>query len=81
MSSNSNLPEQTENQESGELVRQSMEIRAIEGYRSGNLSDREVARILGFSISETDEFLRKHGLFAFENSEEREKENMAVREA
>ena len=51
------------------LSRKAAEALAVEGYRSGVLSDGEVAKMLELSINETDDFLKNYGLFAFENQE------------
>jgi predicted HTH domain antitoxin len=50
--------------------REAIEIKAVEGYCAGALSDADVARMLNLSISETDDFLKKRGLFDFENAGE-----------
>ena len=65
----SNIEEQLKNEWGEHLSRKAAEALAAEGYRSGVLSDGEVGKMLELSISETDEFLKAYGLFAFENQE------------
>ena len=64
------IEEQLENEWGVELPRKAAEALAAEGYRSGVLSDGEVGKMLNLSVSETDDFLKTRGLFAFENIEE-----------
>lgn len=65
----SQIEEQLENEWGEDLSRKAVEALAVEGYRSGVLSDGEVAETLNLSISETDNLLKERGLFAFENLE------------
>jgi predicted HTH domain antitoxin len=46
--------------EQPDLSRQMLEAFAIESYRAENLSLGQVAELLGFSIDETNAFLKKH---------------------
>ena len=64
-----NIEEQLKNEWGEHLARKAAEGLAVEGYRSGILSDGEVALMLELSSIETDDFLKTHGLFAFENNE------------
>jgi len=41
--------------------RRALELLALEGYRSGDLSRVKVGLLLGFSFYETEEFLKMHG--------------------
>ena len=41
--------------------RRALELLALEGYRSGELSRGKVGQLLGLSFYETEEFLKKHG--------------------
>jgi predicted HTH domain antitoxin len=43
-----------------EVSRQMLEAYAIEGYRQESLSIGQIAEILGFSIDETNAFLKEH---------------------
>jgi predicted HTH domain antitoxin len=38
-----------------------LEVFALEGYRSGELSRGKVGELLGFGFYETEEFLKKNG--------------------
>ena len=41
--------------------RRALEVFALEGYRSGELSRGKVGELLGFGFYETEEFLKKNG--------------------
>lgn len=41
--------------------RRALEMFALEGYRSGELSRGKVGELLGLSFYETEEFLKKNG--------------------
>ena len=54
------LPEEIEHQLEtawGDLSRRALEARAVEGYRSGDLSAGQVAEMLSLSVWETEKFL------------------------
>jgi predicted HTH domain antitoxin len=52
--------------------RRALEILALEGYRTGDLSHGQVARMLGFGFFETEEFLKVHDAPAGLGAEEHE---------
>ena len=46
------------------IEREILEATALEGYRSGKLSQAQVRRMLGFATDmQTDAFLKEHGVF------------------
>jgi Uncharacterised protein family (UPF0175) len=47
-----------------DLPRHALEALALEGYRSGALTESQVRRVLGFrSRMEVNSFLREHGMY------------------
>jgi hypothetical protein len=47
-----------------DVARAALESLALEGYRVGALTQSQVGRLLGFaSLSETDAFLKQHGVY------------------
>ena len=46
----------------GTVSRDMLEAYAIENYRQEKLSLGQIAELLGFSIGETDAFLKKHNI-------------------
>lgn len=61
------LPEEIEQQleaEWGNLPRRALEVLALEGYRSGALTQAQLRRMLGFETRmEADAFLKRHGIY------------------
>lgn len=61
------LPEEIEQQleaEWGNLPRRALEVLALEGYRSGALTQAQLRRTLGFETRmEADAFLQRHGIY------------------
>jgi hypothetical protein len=48
----------------GDLPRRALEAIALEGYRSGALTESQVRRMLGFQNRwEVNSFLREHGVY------------------
>jgi predicted HTH domain antitoxin len=47
--------------EGPQCTRRHLEILALEGYRSGELSRGQVSELLGMGFDETEAFLKKHG--------------------
>ena len=62
-----NLPEDVAEGLAGkwrDLPRAAIESLALEGYRAGALTQAQVRRLLGFtSLTETDGFLKQHGVY------------------
>ena len=62
-----NLPEDLAEGLAGkwqDLPRTALESLALEGYRAGALTHAQIRRLLGFtSLSETDGFLKQHGVY------------------
>lgn len=62
-----NLPEDVAEGLAGkwqDLPRAALESLALEGYRAGALTHAQIRRLLGFaSLSETDGFLKQHGVY------------------
>jgi hypothetical protein len=62
-----NLPEDVAEGLAGkwrDLPRAALESLALEGYRAGALTHSQIRRMLGFaSLSETDGFLKQHGVY------------------
>jgi len=62
-----NLPEDVAEVLAGkwqDLPRAALESLALEGYRAGALTHSQVRRLLGFpSLTETDGFLKQHGVY------------------
>ncbi len=51
-------------QGSGDLSRRTLEALAIDGYRSGELTEEQVRRILGYGTRmRVHEFLKEHDVF------------------
>ena len=51
-------------QASGDLSRRTLEALAIDGYRSGELSEEQVRRILGYGTRmQVHEFLKEHKVY------------------
>jgi predicted HTH domain antitoxin len=51
-------------QESGDLSRRTLEALAIDGYRSGELTEEQVRRILGYGTRmQVHEFLKEHDVY------------------
>lgn len=47
-----------------DLPRRTLEALALEGYRSGDLTESQIGRLLGFETRfEVNSFLRDHGLY------------------
>ena len=64
----------------GDLSRRALEALALETYRAGAISAREVGEMLGFqSRWQTDEFLKAHGVCMPESAEDIEREVSAVK--
>ena len=62
-----------------DLPRGVLEIVALEGFRSGALSQEQVRRLLGFATRvEVDGFLKEHGTFDYTLEDlERDRETLA----
>lgn len=51
-------------QASGDLSRRTLEALAIDGYRSGELTEEQVRRILGYGTRmQVHEFLKEHDVY------------------
>ena len=59
-----------------DLSRSALEALALEGYRSGKLTDAEVRRLLGYQTRmEVDGFLKQHGVYLDYTLEDLERES------
>jgi predicted HTH domain antitoxin len=64
---------------SGDLSRRALEAFALEEFRSGNLTQAELRRMLGFSTREMlDGFLKEHGVFTAYSLDDLEQERQAL---
>jgi len=57
-----------------------LEILALEGYRSGELSRGQVSELLGIGFDETEAFLKKHGADLGLTMEEFEQDSANLRQ-
>lgn len=77
------LPEEIEQQletEWGDLPRRALEALAIEGYRSGALTQAQVRRMLGYETSmEVDGLLKQAGLYLEQSIEDVERDTATSR--
>ena len=63
------------------LPRAMLESFAVEGYRSGKLTEEQVRRILGFGTRiQVDGFLKEHGLYLEYTLEDLDRETETSRE-
>jgi|SRR6516164_11009366 len=64
------------NPEGRDLARAVLEAVALEGYRSGKLTEAEVRRLLGYQTRmEVDGFLKQHGIYLEYTVEDLERES------
>ena len=59
--------------------RRALEIFAVEGYRSGELSRGQISEMLDLELNETMRFLQKHGCAQSITLEEFDEEGAAMR--
>jgi predicted HTH domain antitoxin len=68
-------------QEGGDLSRRTLEALAIDGYRSGALSEEQVRRILGFGTRmQVHEFLKEHHVYLNYGPEDLEQDMQTLRQ-
>jgi len=66
--------------EGPQCARRHLEILALEGYRSGELSRGQVSELLGIGFDETEAFLKKHGADLGLTMEEFEQDSANLRQ-
>ena len=67
--------------ESGDLSRRTLEALAIDGYRSGELTEEQVRRILGYSTRmQVHEFLKEHDVYLNYGLEDLEQDLQTLRQ-
>jgi hypothetical protein len=67
--------------ESNDLPRALLESFALEGYRSGKLTEEQVRKILGYGTRmQVDEFLKEHGVYMNSTLEDLDRDTETSRE-
>ena len=67
--------------ESGDLSRRTLEALAIDGYRSGELTEEQVRRILGYGTRmQVHEFLKEHDVYLNYGLEDLEQDLQTLRQ-
>lgn len=66
--------------EGPQCTRRHLEILALEGYRSGELSRGQVSELLGIGFDETEAFLKMHGADSGLTVEELEQDSADLRQ-
>jgi len=66
--------------EGPQSARRHLEILALEGYRSGELSQGQVSELLGMGFDETEAFLKEHGADVGLTMEEFEQDSANLRQ-
>lgn len=64
-----------------DMPRRALEAVAIEGYRSGALSQRQVGRLLELNFWETEAFLKEKRAFLLYSESDLEQDHARLREA
>ena len=68
-------------QEGGDWSRRTLEALAIDGYRSGELTEEQVRRILGYGTRmQVHEFLKEHDVYLNDGLEDLEQDLQTLRQ-
>jgi len=68
-------------QEGGDLSRRTLEALAIDGYRSGELTEEQVRKILGFGTRmQVHDFLKEHHVYLNYGPEDLEQDMQTLRQ-
>ena len=68
-------------QEGGDLSRRALEALAIDGYRSGELTEEQLRRILGYDTRmQVHEFLKEHDVYLNYGPEDLEQDMQTLRQ-